>query len=196
MSILQEVKNLSKKLSGKIYYEYDMKHLNWFNLGGAAKVFFRPNTLEELIFFLKNFSNKLPIKVIGLGSNTLIRDGGYEGIIIKLGKNFSHLSKLDNNTLISGTSVLDKHLSNFALENSIGELEFLSCIPGSIGGAIRMNSGCYGYDISKCIISVQTVNRAGIARLIRAEKINFFDIKIGDKMSKHFNSQIHQIIHL
>ena len=174
MNILQLVKDISKNLSGKIYYEYNMKHLNWFNLGGPAKVFFKPDTLEELIFFLKKFSNSLPIKVLGVGSNTLIRDGGYPGIIIKLGKNFSHLSKLDDNTIISGTSVLDRQLSNFALENSITGLEFFSCIPGSIGGAIRMNSGCYGYDVSKCILSIQTINFNGVVRSIKTEKTNFY----------------------
>ena len=174
MNISKQVQDLSKKLSGKIYYEYDMRHLNWFNLGGPAKVFFKPNTLEELIFFLKKFSKNLPIKVLGAGSNTLIRKGGYNGVIIKLGKNFSHLSKLNDNTVISGSAVLDKQLSNFALENSIAGLEFLSCIPGSIGGAIKMNSECYGYDISKCIISIQVADHNGIVRTIKSEKINFF----------------------
>ena len=70
MNIKNKVQELSEKISGKIYYEYDMKHLNWFNLGGPAKVFYKPNKLEELIFFLKEFSNALPIKVIGVGSNT------------------------------------------------------------------------------------------------------------------------------
>ena len=69
-----------------------MKHLSWFNLGGSAKIFFKPNTLDELIIFLKEFANTLPIKVLGFGSNTLIRDGGYNGIIIKLGKNFTNIS--------------------------------------------------------------------------------------------------------
>ena len=174
MNILDQVKDISKKLSGNIFYEYDMKNLNWFNLGGPAKVFFKPNKLEELIIFLKKFSNILPIKMLGVGSNTLIRDGGYNGVIIKLGKNFSHLSKLDDNTLISGSSVMDKKLSEFALENSISGLEFLSCIPGSVGGAIKMNSGCYNYDISQCVASIQAVDYNGIVRSIKAEKINFF----------------------
>ena len=174
MNISKQVQDLSKKLSGKIYYKYDMRRLNWFNLGGPTKVFFKPNTLEELIFFLKTFPNNLPIKVLGVGSNILIREGGYNGVIIKLGKYFSHLSKLNDNTVISGSAVLDKQLSNFALENSIAGLEFLSCIPGSIGGAIKMNSECYGYDISKCIISIQVADHNGIVRTIKSEKINFF----------------------
>ena len=174
MNILQKVQDLSKKISGKIYYEYSVKHLNWFNLGGPAKIFFKPNTLDELIIFLKKFSNILPIKVLGVGSNTLIRDGGYNGVIIKLGKNFSHLSKLNDNTLISGSSVMDRQLSEFALKNSISGLEFLSCIPGSVGGAIKMNSGCYDSDISKCIVSIQALDRRGSVKSINAQKINFF----------------------
>ena len=174
MNILKQVQDLSKKISGKIYFQYDMKHLNWFNLGGPAKIFFKPNTLDELIIFLKEFSNTLPIKVLGLGSNTLIRDGGYNGIIIKLGKNFSHLSILDDNTIIAGSSVPYRQLSQFAQENSISGFEFFSCIPGSVGGAIKMNSGCYNYDVSKCIASIQTVNYDGIVRSIKSEKINFF----------------------
>lgn len=84
------------------------------------------------------------------------------------------MSKLNDNTVISGSAVLDKQLSNFALENSITGLEFLYCIPGSIGGAIRMNAGCYGYDISKSIASIQAVDRNGIVRTISSEKINFY----------------------
>jgi UDP-N-acetylmuramate dehydrogenase len=174
MNILKQVQDLSKKISGKIYFEYNMKHLSWFNLGGSAKIFFKPNTLDELIIFLKEFANTLPIKVLGFGSNTLIRDGGYNGIIIKLGKNFSHLSKLDDNTLVAGSSASDKQLSQFAQENSISGFEFFSCIPGSVGGAIKMNSGCYDYDVSKCIASIQAINYDGIVRSIKSEKINFF----------------------
>ena len=123
---------------------------------------------------MKKFSNSLPIKILGVGSNTLIRNGGYDGVIIKLGKSFSHLSKLNDNTVISGSAVLDKQLSNFALVNSVAGLEFLSCIPGSVGGAIKMNSGCYDYDISKCIVSIQAIDFNGIVRTIKSEKINFF----------------------
>ena len=123
---------------------------------------------------MKEFQKSLPIKVLGVGSNTLIRNGGYEGIIIKLGKNFSHLSRLDEDTVIAGSAAFDKQVSNFALENSISGLEFLYCIPGSVGGAIKMNSGCYGYDISKCIKSIQVLDHNGIVRTIRSENINFF----------------------
>ena len=123
---------------------------------------------------MKKFSNTLPIKVLGVGSNTLIRDGGYDGIIIKLGKNFSHISKLNESMIVVGTSVLDKQLSKFAFENSISGFEFFSCIPGTVGGAIRMNSGCYDFDVSRCIASVQIVSHDGVVRSLDEKKINFF----------------------
>ena len=85
---------------------------------------------------------------MGAGSNILIRDGGFDGAIIKLGKNFSNISKLNETTIISGSSALDKNLSAFARDHHISGLEFFSCIPGTIGGAVRMNSGCYSCDVS------------------------------------------------
>jgi len=110
---------------------------------------------------------------LGVGSNTLIRDGGYDGIILKLGSPFSRLSLLNSSTLIAGASALDKQVSNYALNNSLSEFEFLSCIPGSIGGAVRMNSGCYGYDISKILVSVQAIDLSGNIKVIKASEINF-----------------------
>jgi UDP-N-acetylmuramate dehydrogenase len=109
-----------------------------------------------------------------VGSNTLIRDGGFDGVIIKLGKSFSHISLFDDNTIIAGSSTLDRNLSNFALENSLSGFEFLSCIPGTIGGGIRMNSGCYQEDISKILISVQVMDTNGIIKVIYSRDINFF----------------------
>lgn len=173
MNILKKVEEFSKDITGKIFTNYNLSKSNWFNLGGPATIFFKPNSLNELIEFINNFKNTLPIKTIGVGSNILIRDGGFDGIIIKLSKNFSHISKLNENTIISGTSVLDKKVSDFALANNISGFEFLSCIPGTIGGAIRMNSGCYGYDISKCLISIQALDTTGKVRLIDSNRIKF-----------------------
>ena len=89
------------------------------------------------------------ITILGAGSNTLIRDNGIKGVVIKLGPSFSEIKLIDDNTIEVGAATLDRKISNFARDNNIGNLEFLSCIPGSIGGAVIMNSGCYGNDISK-----------------------------------------------
>jgi len=174
MTIVKQINELKNKISGKILFSEDLSKYSWFNLGGPAKVIFKPKDLNELSFFLKNIKSNEKIYIIGAGSNTLVRDGGFDGIIIKLGKPFSRISLFDKNTIIAGTSALDRTVSNFALENSLTGFEFLSCIPGTIGGGIRMNSGCYGEEISKIIISVQAIDLNGNLRIIKSSDINFF----------------------
>ena len=173
MTIVKQIKELKNKISGKILFSEDLSKYSWFNLGGPAKVIFKPNDLNELSFFLKNIKSNEKIQIIGAGSNTLVRDGGFDGIIIKLGKPFSRISLFDKNTIIAGTSALDRTVSNFALENSLTGFEFLSCIPGTIGGGIRMNSGCYGEDISKILISVQVMDLDGKIKVIYSSDIKF-----------------------
>jgi len=174
MTIIKQINEIKKKISGKILFSEDLSKYSWFNLGGPAKVIFKPKDLNELSFFLKNIKTNEEIKIMGAGSNTLIRDGGFDGIIIKLGKLFSRVSLFDQNTIIAGTSALDRSVSNFALENSLTGFEFLSCIPGTIGGGIRMNSGCYGEEISKILISVQAIDLNGNLRIIKSSDIKFF----------------------
>ena len=173
MNLISQIKELKNKISSEFQFDENLSKHSWFSLGGPAKVVFRPKTLNELSIFLKNIREFDKIRVLGVGSNTLIRDGGFNGIIIKLGKSFSHLSLLDQNILIAGASALDKNVSNFALENSLSGFEFLSCIPGTIGGGIRMNSGCYGEDISKILVSVQAVDFNGKIKVIYSSDIKF-----------------------
>ena len=173
MNLISQIKEIKKKISGQILFDESLSKHSWFNLGGPAKVVFKPKNLNELSIFLKNCKEFNKIKVLGAGSNTLIRDGGFDGVIIKLGKSFSHLSLLGQNMLIAGASALDKNVSNFALENSLSGFEFLSCIPGTIGGGIRMNSGCYGEDISKILISVQVMDLSGKLKVVHSSDIKF-----------------------
>ena len=173
MTLISQIDDIKEKISGKITFNESLSKLSWFNLGGPAQVLFRPKNLNELSIFLKKINGFCEIKVIGAGSNTLIRDGGFKGVIIKLGKAFSHLSLLNSGKIIAGTSALDKNVSKFALENSLSGLEFLSCIPGSIGGAVRMNSGCYGEDISNILVSVQAMDYTGNIKIINSSDIKF-----------------------
>ena len=174
MTLMPQIENIKNKISGKISFNESLSKLSWFNLGGPAKVLFRPKNLQELSIFLKEIKGINEIKVLGAGSNTLIRDGGFDGIIIKFGKSFSHLSLFDSNTIIAGASALDKNVSNFALENSLSGFEFLSCIPGTVGGAVRMNSGCYGEEISGILVSVQAIDLNGNIRVIQSSNIKFY----------------------
>ena len=173
MKSISQIENIRNKISGKILFNENLSKFSWFNLGGPAKVFFKPKDIKELSFFLKEKKDFNNIKILGAGSNTVVRDGGFEGIIIKLGKTFSHFSFFDSNKLIAGASALDKSLSNFAFVNSLSGFEFLSCIPGTIGGAIKMNSGCYGEDISKILVSIQVMDFSGQIRVIYSKDIKF-----------------------
>ena len=126
MNLISQINEIKKNFSSQILFDEKLSKHSWFNLGGPAKVIFKPQNLTELSIFLKSLKGLKKIVVLGAGSNTLIRDGGFDGIIIKLGKSFSHLSLFDKNTLIAGASALDKNVSSFALENSISGFEFFS----------------------------------------------------------------------
>ncbi len=160
----------------KLIYENEkLSKYNWFNLGGPAKILFKPQTFEELKSFLqdrKNIRNK--IHVLGAGSNTLFRDGGFDGVVIKLGNNFSYTKLLKRDEIEVGAATTDKKLSDFATENSLSGFEFLSCIPGSIGGSIVMNSGCYGEEISKIFLSLKAINLDGEVEFFNKDQIDFF----------------------
>ena len=170
---INELKKLLKKFESKIVYHADLKKKNWFNIGGKAKVLFKADELLDLIDFLKVLNNMEKIHIIGAGSNTLITDEVYDGVIIKLGKNFNRLSVLNSNIIISGTAVLDKKLAEFAAENSLSGFEFLACIPGSIGGGLKMNAGCFGTEIKDILVSIQAVDKNGNIFTIPAKDINF-----------------------
>ena len=151
------LKKFSETTNGKLIFDYNLKKTNWFNIGGNAKAFFKPENLKDLINFLKNFGNKEKIFLLGAGSNILIKDEGFDGVVIKLGKSFSNISILPNKTIIAGSASIDKMVAEFAVKNEVGGLEFLSCIPGSIGGGIRMNSGCFGSEFKDILLSVQAI---------------------------------------
>ena len=170
---IDKLENFSKKIKGKFFFNYDLKKTNWFNIGGKAKVYFKPESLNELIFFLKEFGKSEKFFILGAGSNILINDEIYNGVVIKLGKNFSNISLLPNQTIVAGSAVSDKKLSEFALENDISGLEFLSCIPGTIGGGLRMNSGCFKKEFKDILVSVQAIDRMGKVLTIPSSKIQF-----------------------
>jgi len=172
MSII-DLKELSAEFNNNLKLNYNLKNKNWFNIGGAAKIYYKADNLKELIKFLKKIENKERIFVLGGGSNTLISDGIYDGVIIKLTNNFNNLSNLSEKIIIAGSAVSDKVLSEFAMENNIGGFEFLSCIPGTVGGGIKMNAGCFGKEFKDILVSVQVINKSGQVFTIPAKDINF-----------------------
>jgi UDP-N-acetylmuramate dehydrogenase len=171
--LVNEIKTFSSKINSKIYFDYDLKKSNWFNIGGKTKIYFKPESLLDLVLFLKRFGTQKKIYILGAGSNTLINDSTFDGIVIKLGKNFSNISLLPDNIIVAGSGCVDKKLSDFASENEIGGFEFLACIPGTIGGGLKMNAGCFNREFKDILISIQAIDRMGRVITIPANKINF-----------------------
>ena len=166
---------LQKKFGKNLIINENLSKYSWFNLGGPADIFFRPENKEQLIEFLKEIKkNNYKIHILGAGSNTLIRDSGVKGVVIKLGSKFSDIKLLEKGTIEVGAAILDRKVSDFAKNNDIGNMEFLSCIPGSIGGAIAMNSGCYGSDISKVLVSIKVLDDKGNEKEIKNNEISFY----------------------
>ena len=166
-------KELLNQFGSNVFFDYDLKKKNWFNIGGKSKIFYKAYSLEELINFIKKINKKEKIFVLGAGSNILISDDLFDGVVIKLGKNFNNISLLGEDIIVAGSSVLDKALSDFAIENELGGFEFLSCIPGTIGGGIKMNAGCFGKEFKDILVSVQAIDESGNIITIPSKKIEF-----------------------
>ena len=166
---------LQKKFGKSLIIKEDLSKYSWFNLGGPADIFFRPENKDQLIKFLSEIrEDNCKVYILGAGSNTLIRDSGVKGVVIKLGSKFSNIQLLEEDTIEVGASTLDRKVSDFAKNNDISGMEFLSCIPGSIGGAIIMNSGCYGSDISEILSSIKIIDEQGKEKEIKNDEIKFF----------------------
>jgi UDP-N-acetylmuramate dehydrogenase len=170
---ITEIKKFSNEIISRFYFDYDLKKSNWFNIGGKTKVYFKPDTLSDLVLFLKKFGKKEKIYTLGAGSNVLISDKIFDGVIVKLGKNFSNISLLPNNIIVAGSACSDKKLSEFAMNNGLGGLEFLACIPGTVGGGLRMNAGCFNREFKDILVSVQAIDKIGHVITIPANKILF-----------------------
>ena len=168
-----DLKELIPEFSNNLKLDYDLKKKNWFNIGGKTKAFYKAGDLKELIKFLKKIQDKEKIFILGAGSNTLISDNKFDGVVIKLTKNFNNISLHSEEIIVAGSAVTDKSLSEFAMENSLGGFEFLSCIPGTVGGGIKMNAGCFHREFKDILISIQAVNKSGKVITIPAKEINF-----------------------
>jgi len=166
------IEDLKIKFGKQILVDEKLSNYSWFNLGGPADVLFKPDSIKDIISFLEKIKPQ-KFTILGAGSNTLIRDGGIKGITIKLSSAFSYIRLESNNIIEVGAATSDKKVADFAMENSLTGLEFLACIPGSIGGAIRMNTGCYGDDISQILHSIEVIDAKGKLKVILAEDINF-----------------------
>jgi UDP-N-acetylmuramate dehydrogenase len=168
-------KNFINKFGENFSQNVNLSNYSWFGLGGNAEFFFKPSNKNHLIEFLTEAKkNNIKTTILGAGSNILFRDNGVKGVVIKLGSNFSYIKLLNKEIIDVGSATLDRKVANFAKDNNLTNFEFLSCIPGSIGGAIVMNSGCYNADISKVLMSIQVIDKNNlIQKEIKKDDIKF-----------------------
>lgn len=149
-----------------------LSKLTWFRTGGPAEVLYRPVDEEDLIDFLDGVPADVPLTVIGVGSNVLVRDGGVSGVVIRLGKPFANI-EIDGERISAGAGAMDVTVSARALEAGLGGLEFLKGVPGTVGGALRMNAGAYEREVADVLVAARAVDRDGTIHVLRPEDMGF-----------------------
>ncbi|MFT4076241.1 MAG: UDP-N-acetylmuramate dehydrogenase [Asticcacaulis sp.] len=146
---------------GKMMTRAALAPFTWFRVGGPADVVFLPEDPADLCEFLKNLDPGIPVLTIGVGSNLLVRDGGIDGVVIRLGRNFADVTPRGDNRIEAGAAALDANVAKVAAQNGIAGLEFYRGVPGTIGGALTMNAGCYGAETKDVLVEAYAITRAG-----------------------------------
>jgi UDP-N-acetylmuramate dehydrogenase len=157
---------------GRIVADAPLGPQTWFRAGGPAEVLFRPLDVEDLASFLSQLPADVPVTVLGVGSNLLVRDGGIKGVVVRLMRGFTAIA-VDGHEVVSGAGALDLNVALTARDNALAGLEFLSGIPGTIGGAVAMNGGAYGGELAEVLVSAEAVDRAGTVHRVGAARLGF-----------------------
>jgi len=158
------------KVRGRLTADAPIGPMTWFRVGGPAEVLFRPADAADLADFLKALSPDIPVTAIGVGSNLLVRDGGIPGVTIRLGRGFAEIA-VEGDTVRAGAGMLDLNVALTAAEAGIAGLEFLSGVPGTIGGGLRMNAGAYGSEIKDVLVEAVAVDRSGAIHRMPAAQL-------------------------
>jgi UDP-N-acetylmuramate dehydrogenase len=157
---------------GRYRANADLSKSNWFGVGGVAEVLFKPEDAEDLAVFLRGKPADIPVTVIGVGSNVIVRDGGIAGIVVRLGRGFVGCEVREAG-IRTGAACLDIHVAELAADTGIAGLEFLSGIPGTIGGALRMNGGAYGCDISQVLVEAEAIDPQGVLHRLTPAELHY-----------------------
>jgi len=160
-------------LRGRLRPDVNMAEITWFRVGGPAEVLFTPADEADLIYFLQHAPEEVPVTVVGVGSNLLVRDGGVRGVVIRLGRGFGATEPLDAARIRCGTAVPDVRLAQAAAKAEIGRLAFYRGIPGSIGGALRMNAGAHGSETRDVLIEARAVDRRGQLHVLSVDDLGY-----------------------
>ena len=155
---------------GELGQAVPLGRLTWFGVGGPAEMLFRPADLDDLVAFLQAKPTDVPVTVIGGGSNLLVRDGGVAGVVVRLGRGFARV-EIDGAEVRAGAAAADVNVSIACRDKGVGGLEFLRGIPGTIGGALRMNAGAYGREIAEVLVAAQAVDRHGVVHQPTADQL-------------------------
>lgn len=153
---------------GRLTPNAPLGHLTWFGVGGPAEVLFKPADREDLAQFLRALDADVPVTVMGVASNLIIRDGGIPGVVIRMGREFAGIERVAGDRLKAGAAALDMNVALTAAKEELAGLEFLSGIPGTIGGALRMNAGAYGAETKDVLVSADVLDRQGNVRTLAA----------------------------
>ena len=160
------------EVRGRISADVDLAKLTWFRVGGPAEVLFRPADELDLVEFLRKLPQEVPLTILGVGSNTLVRDGGIPGVSIRLGSEF-HQLKVIGQVIIAGAGIPNLKLANLAREKALAGLEFLCGIPGGLGGSIRMNAGAFDSEVKDILENITAISRSGERVSLSADQIKF-----------------------
>ena len=171
--IVPELKAKMPELRGHLLANQSLAELTWFRVGGPAQAFFLPQDENDLAYFLQNLAVEIPVTVIGAGSNLIVRDGGVPGVVIRLGRGFNEIKVEPDNRIASGTAMLDVMFARAAQAAGIAGLAFFSGIPGSIGGALRMNGGAYAGETKDVLVEARGVDRQGNLRSYSNAEMGF-----------------------
>ena len=170
MITTDKLKLLLPKVRGRYLFNVPLASTTWFRVGGPAQVTFKPADVQDLCFFLQNRPKDLSLHIVGVGSNILIREGGIEGIVVRLGQGFTNIY-IDETTIDVGAAVLDRNLAAVAAEAGISGFEFLCGIPGTMGGALRMNAGAYGSEISQVLLYALVIDPKGHLHRLTSQEL-------------------------
>ena len=170
--IIAGLRTKTPELRGRLLVNQSLAELTWFRVGGPAQVLFMPEDEKDLSYLLANLPNDVPVSTIGLGSNLIVRDGGIAGVVVRLGRGFNDVA-VEGVRIRAGAAVPDVKVARTAQEAGIAGLSFLRGIPGSIGGALRMNGGAYGGEAKDVLIEARGVDRRGTARVYSNADMGF-----------------------
>lgn len=161
------------ELRGRLKAEALLSDITWFRVGGPAELLFTPADEDDLAYFLKHCPEEVPVTIIGLGSNLLVRDGGIAGVVIRLGRGFGQVEAEEEYRIRAGAGVPDVKVARAAADAGIAGLAFYRGIPGGVGGALRMNAGAHGRETKDVLLEARAVDRGGRVHVLSVEDMNY-----------------------